>query len=70
LEKWVRQEIAKLPRDKRNLVTSHDALHYFAQEYGFKIYAIEGISTEDQPSSKRVTDLISTIRGQAVNAAF
>ena len=70
LEKWVRQEIAKLPRDKRKLVTSHDALQYFAQEYGFKIYAIEGVSTEDQPSSKKVTDLINTIREQEVKAVF
>jgi ABC-type Zn uptake system ZnuABC Zn-binding protein ZnuA len=70
LEKWARQEIAKLPRDKRKLVTSHDALQYFAQEYGFKIYAIEGVSTEDQPSSKKVIDLIKTIREQDVKAVF
>ena len=66
----MRQEIAKLPRNKRKLVTSHDALQYFAQEYGFKIYAIEGVSTEDQPSSKKVTDLINKIREQEVKAVF
>jgi zinc/manganese transport system substrate-binding protein len=70
LEKWTRQEIAKLPRDKRKLVTSHDALQYFAQEYGFKVYAIEGVSTEDQPSSKKVVVLINTIRDQQVKAVF
>ena len=70
LEKWVRQEIAKLARDQRKLVTSHDALQYFAQEYGFKIYAIEGVSTDDQPSSKKVIDLINTIRSQRVKAVF
>jgi zinc/manganese transport system substrate-binding protein len=70
LEKWARQEIAKLPRDKRKLVTSHDALQYFAQEYGFKIYAIEGVSAEDQPSSKKIADLIKTIREQDVKAVF
>jgi zinc/manganese transport system substrate-binding protein len=70
LEKWVRQQVAELARDQRKLVTSHDALQYFAQEYGFKIYAIEGVSTEDQPSSKKVTDLINTIRTQQVKAVF
>ena len=70
LEKWVRQQVAELARDQRKLVTSHDALQYFAQEYGFKIYAIEGVSTEDQPSSKKVTDLINTIRTQRVKAVF
>ncbi|HEY6675182.1 MAG TPA: metal ABC transporter substrate-binding protein, partial [Terrimicrobium sp.] len=43
---------------------------YFAQEYGFKIYAIEGVSTEDQPSSKKVADLINKIREQEVKAVF
>ena len=42
LEKWVRQQVAELARDQRKLVTSHDALQYFAQEYGFKIYAPSG----------------------------
>src|SRR4029077_6342685 len=66
LKKGVRQQVAELARDQRKLVASHDALQYFAQEYGFKIYAIEGVSTEDQPSSKKVTDLINTIRTQRV----
>ncbi len=70
LQKWARQEVAKLPRDKRKLVTSHDAFQYLARDYGFKIYAIEGVSTDDQPSSKKVTDLINTIRDQKVKAVF
>jgi zinc/manganese transport system substrate-binding protein len=70
LQKWARQEIAKLPRDKRKLVTSHDAFQYFARDYGFTIYAIEGVSTDDQPSSKKVVDLINTIRDQKVKAVF
>jgi zinc/manganese transport system substrate-binding protein len=70
LQKWARQEVAKLPRDRRKLVTSHDAFQYFARDYGFKIYAIEGVSTDDQPSSKKVTDLINTIRDQKVKAVF
>jgi len=70
LEKWVKLEVAKLPRDKRKLVTSHDAFQYFARENGFTIYAIEGVSSEDQPSSKKVADIISTIKSQGVKAIF
>lgn len=70
LQKWASQEVAKLPRDKRKLVTSHDAFQYFARDYGFQIYAIEGVSTDDQPSSKKVTNLINTIRDQKVKAVF
>jgi ABC-type Zn uptake system ZnuABC Zn-binding protein ZnuA len=70
LQKWAKREIATLPSDKRKLVTSHDAFQYFARDYGFKIYAIEGVSTDDQPSSKKIAVLIKTIRDQGVKAVF
>ncbi len=70
LQKWARTKMSELPRDKRKLVTSHDAFQYFAHDFGFAIYPIEGVSTEDQPSSKNVADLIETIKAQRVKAIF
>ncbi|MCE9611014.1 MAG: metal ABC transporter substrate-binding protein [Chthoniobacter sp.] len=70
LQKWTRAELAKLPRDQRKLVTSHDAFQYFAKENGFTIYAIEGFSSADQPSSKKVADIIAVIKAQGVKAIF
>jgi len=70
LSKWVRLQVAQLPKDKRILVTSHDALGYFARDHGFQVLPVEGISTGDQPSSKKVTALIAEIRGAGVKAIF
>jgi zinc/manganese transport system substrate-binding protein len=70
LEAWAKEKISTLPREKRKLVTSHDAFQYFARDFGFKIYAIEGVSTEDEPSSKKVADLIKTIKDEGVKAVF
>lgn len=70
LDVWVKQTVAELPRDKRELVTSHDAFQYFAKQYGFKIYAIEGISTEQEASAKQVDELITTIKKEGVKAIF
>jgi ABC-type Zn uptake system ZnuABC Zn-binding protein ZnuA len=70
LETWAKTEVSKLPREKRKLVTSHDAFQYFARDFGFKIYAIEGVSTEDEPSSKKITDLIKTVKNKGVKAIF
>ena len=70
LQKWVKTELTKLPLDQRKLVTSHDAFQYFAKENGFTIYAIEGLSSADQPSSKKVADIIATIKKQGVKAIF
>jgi zinc/manganese transport system substrate-binding protein len=70
LAEWAERKIAELPRDKRKLVTSHDAFQYFAKDYGFRIYAIEGLSTETEPSNRHVAELIEQIKKQGVKAIF
>jgi ABC-type Zn uptake system ZnuABC Zn-binding protein ZnuA len=70
LNTWVKEKVAELPRDKRELVTSHDAFQYFAKQYGFTIYPIEGVSTDQEPSAKQVDDLIGTIKKEHVKAIF
>lgn len=70
LKRWAAAEMAKVPRDQRKLVTSHDAFQYFARDFGFTIYPIKGISSDDEPSSKKVAELIAIIRTQKVKAIF
>lgn len=70
LSKWMKLEVAKLPKNKRTLVTSHDALGYFARDNGFEIHPVQGISTSEQPSSKKVRDLIGKIKAEGVKAIF
>ncbi len=70
LKRWAAAEMAKVPRDQRKLVTSHDAFQYFARDFGFTIYPIKGISSDDEPSSKKVAELIAIIRKQKVKAIF
>ena len=70
LERWIRVKLAELPRDRRKLVTSHDALGYFAHDYGFTIYPVKGVSTAEDPSSRHVKEIIGTIQDQGVKAVF
>jgi zinc/manganese transport system substrate-binding protein len=70
LSKWVRLQLAALPKANRVLVTSHDALGYFAKDNGFEIFAVQGISTSDQPSSQKVKRLIGEIKARKVKAIF
>jgi len=70
LQKWVAAKVAELPRNKRKLVTSHDAFQYFARENGFTIFPIEGISSGDEPSSKKVADIVKAVKSQGVKAIF
>jgi len=70
LEKWAAKEIGKIPREKRKLVTSHDAFGYFAHNYGFRVYPIGGLTPADKPSSKKVADLVRLIKSMNVKAVF
>lgn len=70
LDDALKLEVSALPRDRRKLVTSHDAFQYFARDYGFKIYPVEGVSTTDEPGSGQVAGLLGTIRSQGVKAVF
>jgi len=70
LDDWIRRKVAELPRDQRRLVTSHDAFQYLARDYGFKIEAIEGLTTETEASNRHVSELIDDIKKQHVKAIF
>ncbi len=70
LQRWSRVKVAELPSSRRKLVTSHDALQYFARDYGFTILPVKGISTGEEPSSQHVKEIIGVIRNQEVKAVF
>jgi zinc/manganese transport system substrate-binding protein len=70
LERAIRLKVAELPREKRKLVTSHDAFQYFCRDYGFKVYPIEGVSTAEEPSTRKVAELLKTIKQEKVKAVF
>lgn len=70
LERGARRKVAELPRDRRKLVTSHDAFEYFAREFGFTILAIEGVNSEGEPSNRHVAELIDRIKKEKIKAIF
>lgn len=45
LDAWIVKQCNAIPRDRRILVTSHDAFGYFCQQYGFRAAAPAGWST-------------------------
>jgi len=72
LDGWVRTEVDKLPQDKRQLVTSHDALGYFTDAYGFTIVGTAlGTTTEEaEPSARQISQLVDQIKASGVKAIF
>lgn len=70
LARWIRIQIATIPRKDRILLMSHDALAYFARDYGFTILPIRGANTLEQPSSQEVQELIKKIQELRVPIIF
>jgi zinc/manganese transport system substrate-binding protein len=70
VDAWVRQQIARLPAERRILVTSHDALGYFARAYGMEIRTVEGMAPGQEPDAAHIAELISLIRTRQLRAVF
>lgn len=70
LHEWCKARAAEIPADRRILVTSHDAYNYFGRAYGFKVVAVQGLSAEEQATTKAVVDLSSYIRNREIKAIF
>lgn len=70
LDAEVKGTIAKIPADKRKVITSHDAFTYFAKEYGMAFIAPQGVSTETEASAKDVAKIIKQIKDEKIPAVF
>jgi zinc/manganese transport system substrate-binding protein len=70
VDAWVKKQIATLPQERRVLVTSHDAMAYFARAYGLEVVPVEGITTGQEPDPAHFSKLITLLRARGVPAVF
>ena len=50
LDREVRAAIAKIPPNRRRVISTHDAFGYFAAAYGIEFIAPQGVSTNPRPA--------------------
>ena len=70
LEVEVKAIIATLPKEKRILVTAHDAFNYFGKAYGFNVVGLQGLSTATEAGVQDVRRLSQFIIDNKVKAVF
>jgi zinc/manganese transport system substrate-binding protein len=70
LEAQVKAAVARIPPERRRIITTHDAFGYFSAAYGMKFIAPQGVSTETEASAKDVARIIAQIRKQKIPAVF
>jgi len=70
LDREVREAVAKIPAERRKVISTHDAFGYFAAEYGIQFIAPLGVSTETEPSARDIAAIIGQIKAQKIPAVF
>lgn len=72
LDRGIRNCIRRVPAEQRKLVTTHDALGYYADRYGIEVIgaAVPALTTQAQPSAGETAELVDQIERQGVNAIF
>jgi ABC-type Zn uptake system ZnuABC Zn-binding protein ZnuA len=72
LDAFVKAETGRIPEAQRVLVTTHDAMGYYAERYGLRVVGavIAGGSTAAAPSAQSVKRLVDLIKANKVKAVF
>ncbi len=70
LHEWALKKTAELPKEKRVLVTSHDAFNYLGRAYGFEVVGVQGISTVSEAGLADLARTVDFIKQRKVKAIF
>lgn len=70
LDTEIKEIIETLPKEKRILVTAHDAFNYFGQAYGFEVVGLQGLSTATEAGVQDVQNLSNFIIENKIKAIF
>lgn len=70
LDRSIKAGFEAVPKEQRQVITTHDAFGYFGRAYGVSFLAPQGVSTDSEASAGDVARLIEQIREQGVTALF
>jgi zinc/manganese transport system substrate-binding protein len=70
LDAEIMTALAAIPKERRRIVSTHDAFGYFADRYGVEFIAPEGVSTEAEASARDVARIIDAVKAHKVSAIF
>ncbi|MFE2346271.1 metal ABC transporter solute-binding protein, Zn/Mn family [Kitasatospora cineracea] len=70
LDGYLSERIGRIPAERRQLITTHDAFGYLAQAYGLKVAGFVVPNPAQEPSADDVQRLTTTIRNLKLPAVF
>lgn len=70
LQRYAVESLGSVPKDRRVLVTSHDAFNYFGRAYGLEVLGVQGLSTESEAGLQRINQLVDLLVDRQVQSVF
>ena len=70
LDAEIRTAIARIPKQRRVLVTAHDAFNYFGRAYDLEVRGLQGISTATEAGAADVQELARFIVEREIPTIF
>lgn len=70
LDADLKARFSALPAGQRRILTSHDAFGYFGRAYGIDFVALQGVSTDSEPSAQDLKRVIEEITHGGIRAVF
>ncbi len=70
LDAEVRTRLAAIPRERRVLVTAHDAFAYLGARYDLEVVALQGVSTATEAGVADVKRLVDLVVARGIKAIF
>lgn len=70
LQEESKGKLALIPKEKRVLVTAHDAFGYFGRMHDVEVVGLQGLSTEDEIGISDIDDTIAILLEYRIPAVF
>ncbi|MFC4766613.1 metal ABC transporter solute-binding protein, Zn/Mn family [Effusibacillus consociatus] len=70
LDAYAKTQLAQIPKERRVLVTAHDAFNYFGRAYDLEVKGLQGISTDSEYGLKDVQNLVDLLVQRKIKAVF
>ncbi|MFP6675599.1 MAG: zinc ABC transporter substrate-binding protein [Pirellulaceae bacterium] len=70
LHEYAKTTIASIPKDRRVMVTAHDAFGYYSLAYGIAVRSAQGITTESEPGVNDINKLVDFLVAEKIPAIF
>src|SRR3712207_707403 len=70
LSTYAKRVLAGIPKDKRILLTAHDAFNYFSRAYDIEVIGIQGVSTESEAGLKKIEEVVELVVSRKLPSIF